>query len=178
MKFDGGRGREEEGIYYGVNLRSKDFLMLSARLGGNKSPISDLHRQEVPFPPHVLQSSTSQVLPPYTESITACFQASRTYNPQSFPRQEVFDFVASKVAEFVAAHPGDRPEKPGVGKGLGFAVSYPVGHSATEFDSGSDTTAIKWKSFLADDPVEFSPLCFECFAFPSSFFQTFLSLLL
>ncbi|KAK4764932.1 hypothetical protein SAY86_026022 [Trapa natans] len=116
---------EEEGIYYGVNLRSKDFLILSARLAGNKSPISDLHRQEVAFPSHVLQSSSSQ---------------------------EVFDFVASKVAEFVAAHPVET----GVGKGLGFTVSYPMGHSAIEFDSSSSSTntAIKWKSFLVDDPVQ------------------------
>ncbi|PKI40939.1 hypothetical protein CRG98_038676 [Punica granatum] len=119
---------EEEGIYYGVNLKSKDFLLLSARLGGKKTPISDLHRQEISFPSHVLSSTTSQ---------------------------EVFDFVASKVAEFVAGYPGDKTENSKVGKGLGFTISYPVGHAATEDNSASGrNTAIKWKSFLVDDPVQ------------------------
>lgn len=52
--------RDERGLYYGVNLRGTNFLILCARLGGRNEPISDLHRKEISIPPNVL-IGTSQV---------------------------------------------------------------------------------------------------------------------
>lgn len=52
--------RDEKGLYYGLNLRGTNFLILCARLGGRNEPISDLYRKEISIPPHVL-SGTSQV---------------------------------------------------------------------------------------------------------------------
>ena len=52
--------RDEKGLYYGLNLRGTNFLILCARLGGRNEPISDLYRKEISIPPNVL-SGTSQV---------------------------------------------------------------------------------------------------------------------
>ena len=64
--------------------------------------------------------------------------------------QALFNFIAKEVAKFVLAHPengnGELPKQ----KKLGFTLSYPVDQAVAL--SGS---AIKWKSFSADDPVEF-----------------------
>ena len=48
----------EEGLYYGVNLREDNFLMLRARLSGKNEQITDLERQEVPIPDEVISGST------------------------------------------------------------------------------------------------------------------------
>lgn len=53
-------GREEEGLFYGVNLQGTNLLMLCARLGGKNMPISGLHREEISIPAVVL-AGTSQV---------------------------------------------------------------------------------------------------------------------
>lgn len=53
-------GRDEEGFYYGVNLRGTNFLILCARLGGKNKPISDLYREEIPIPSN-LMAATSKV---------------------------------------------------------------------------------------------------------------------
>lgn len=50
--------RDEEGFYYGLNLRGTNFLILCARLGGKNAPISDIHREEIPIPPNVMNGNT------------------------------------------------------------------------------------------------------------------------
>ncbi|THG05014.1 hypothetical protein TEA_006710 [Camellia sinensis var. sinensis] len=45
---------DEKGLYYGVNIRGENFLMLRARLGGKNEPISDLQRAEICIPPHLM----------------------------------------------------------------------------------------------------------------------------
>lgn len=47
----------EEGLYYGVNLREDNFLLLSARLRGKHEPITDLQREEVDIPTEVISGS-------------------------------------------------------------------------------------------------------------------------
>lgn len=72
--------------------------------------------------------------------------------------QELFDFIAVAVESFVLKHPESKDEMPE--KELGFILSYPVNQAVLLLG-----TAIKWKSFSADDTVEFTylifPLCLD-----------------
>ena len=47
-------------MYYGLNLRGSNFLILRARLRGKNESISELHREEVSIPSNVM-GGTSQV---------------------------------------------------------------------------------------------------------------------
>ncbi|KAL5556132.1 hypothetical protein UlMin_038368 [Ulmus minor] len=90
----------EEGLYYGINLRGTNFLILCARLGGKNEPISDIHREEIPIPSNVM-AATSKVL---------------------------FDFIAVELRNFVSAHPdkGENNTLENKERKLGFIISYPV----------------------------------------------------
>ncbi|KAI4327287.1 hypothetical protein L6164_019766 [Bauhinia variegata] len=94
---------EEQGFYYGVNLRGNDFLILCARLRGKSKPISHLHREEISIPDNLLAASSSS--------------------------QELVEFIAMEVAKFVGANAEYENEHPKDQK-LGFTVSYPVDESA------------------------------------------------
>ncbi|KAH7520367.1 hypothetical protein FEM48_Zijuj08G0136400 [Ziziphus jujuba var. spinosa] len=87
---------DEEGLYYGVNLRGSNFLILCARLEGKNVPISDIEREEISIPSNLMDGTT----------------------------QELFDFIAVALEKFVAEHPENKNETPE--KELGFIVSYPV----------------------------------------------------
>ncbi|GAV87484.1 Hexokinase_1 domain-containing protein/Hexokinase_2 domain-containing protein, partial [Cephalotus follicularis] len=69
----------EEGLYYGLNLRGTNFLILCAKLGGKNEPISDLHREEISIPSNVMTHTS----------------------------KELFDYIALELATFVATHPDD-----------------------------------------------------------------------
>ncbi|KAM0057774.1 putative hexokinase, ATPase, nucleotide binding domain-containing protein [Helianthus debilis subsp. tardiflorus] len=86
----------EEGLYYGVNLREDNFLMMRARLRGRNDPITDLDREEVEIPPEVI---------------------SGTY-------KELFDYIALKLAVFISINTKTNPIAP-KGK-MGFTVSFPL----------------------------------------------------
>ncbi|XP_054809010.1 probable hexokinase-like 2 protein [Prosopis cineraria] len=92
---------EEEGFFYGVNMRSTNFLILCARLRGKNSHVSDLDREEISFPPDLLDAT----------------------------RQVVFEFVATEIAKFIVAHP--EKEISNVPKKLGFTLSNLVGQAGT-----------------------------------------------
>ncbi|XP_028754295.1 probable hexokinase-like 2 protein [Neltuma alba] len=94
---------EEEGFFYGVNMRGTNFLILCARLRGKNSHVSDLDREEISFPPDLLDAT----------------------------RQEVFEFVATEIAKFILAHPHPEKEHSNVPKKLGFTLSKPVDQSGT-----------------------------------------------
>uniref|UniRef100_A0A7N2R6T6 Phosphotransferase n=1 Tax=Quercus lobata TaxID=97700 RepID=A0A7N2R6T6_QUELO len=94
--------RDEEGLYYGVNLRGANFLILCARLGGKNKPLSDLRREEISFPSNVMLGTT----------------------------QELFDFIALELAKFVSAQPKNDNDVPTNQKKLGFTLSYPVDQGA------------------------------------------------
>ncbi|KAM1175104.1 hypothetical protein ACFX19_028140 [Malus domestica] len=68
---------DEEGFYYGVNLRGTNFLILCARLGGKNNPISDLNREEIPIPSNLMAATA----------------------------KELFDFIAVELGRFVSEHP-------------------------------------------------------------------------
>lgn len=86
----------EEGLYYGVNLREDNFLMMRARLRGKHEPITDLDREEVGIPSEVI---------------------SGTY-------KELFDYIALKLAVFISINTKTNPIAP-KGK-MGFTVSFPL----------------------------------------------------
>ncbi|XP_038719616.1 probable hexokinase-like 2 protein isoform X2 [Tripterygium wilfordii] len=93
---------DEEGVYYGVNLRGTNFLILCARLGGKQKPISDLYREEIIIPSDVVTGTS----------------------------QELFDFIAVEVEKFVSANPENRDTGGAEEKKLGFTWSYPVDQAA------------------------------------------------
>lgn len=155
-------------MYYGLNLRGSNFLILRARLHGKNERISELHREEVSIPSNVM-GGTSQVnftglilhqeasskkrvtrvicfTKPHMQ-ITLWIFASDKY---ASSLQELFDYIALQLAMFISeqgANSNDTPEKHKV---LGFIVSYPVDQAAA-----SSGAAIKWKSFSVTDTVEF-----------------------
>ncbi|KAF8377702.1 hypothetical protein HHK36_031086 [Tetracentron sinense] len=49
---------DEEGLYYGLNLRGTNFLILRARLGGKHGHIAELHRHEVSIPSNLMVSTS------------------------------------------------------------------------------------------------------------------------
>lgn len=72
--------------------------------------------------------------------------------------QELFDFIAVALENFVAEHSECNNEPPE--KELGFILSYPVNQAVLSLG-----TAIKWNSFSADDAVEFIFIHFSYFFF-------------
>lgn len=46
-------------MYYGVNLRRTNFLLLCAKLRGKNDPISDFHREEIHIPTNLLDGTGS-----------------------------------------------------------------------------------------------------------------------
>ncbi|KAL9461168.1 hypothetical protein AB3S75_004213 [Citrus x aurantiifolia] len=89
---------EEKGLYYGINLRATDFLILCARLGGKNEPISDLHREEISIPSDVMCGTS----------------------------QELFDYIAGEFAKFVNAHPDNGNDTSAKEKKLGYTWSHSV----------------------------------------------------
>ncbi|KAK6923898.1 Hexokinase, C-terminal [Dillenia turbinata] len=67
---------EEKGLFYGVNLRGANFLIVRARLGGRKESITELQREEISIPPNVIAGST----------------------------QELFNYIALELAKFTSTH--------------------------------------------------------------------------
>ncbi|XP_004289383.1 PREDICTED: probable hexokinase-like 2 protein [Fragaria vesca subsp. vesca] len=114
---------DEEGMYYGVNLRRTDFLLLCARLRGKNDPISDFHREEIHIPTNLLDGTGST--------------------------KELFGFIAVELGKFVEAHPNsEMKDRPAKNNKLGFIISCPVDQAVA-----TSGTAITWKSFAADSTL-------------------------
>lgn len=60
--------REEEGVFYGVNLQGTNLLILRARLGGKNMPVSGLHREEISVPNAVLATTSRVFLHSFSSS--------------------------------------------------------------------------------------------------------------
>ncbi|KAJ0020804.1 hypothetical protein Pint_30979 [Pistacia integerrima] len=112
----------EKGTYYALDLGGTNFRVLRVLLGGQRSSIlaKDVERQ--PIPPH-LMSGTSE---------------------------DLFDFMASSVKEFVEKEGNDSESSVVKKKELGFTFSFPV--RQTSVLSG---ILIKWtKGFAIEEMVE------------------------
>ncbi|KAL3525550.1 hypothetical protein ACH5RR_013922 [Cinchona calisaya] len=93
---------EEIGLFYGINLRGDNFLILKAQLGGKTEPISEFHREEVQIPSHVITADS----------------------------KELFDLIGLELSKFVSLHE-DGTGRVNLEKvKLGFTVSPPVDQTA------------------------------------------------
>lgn len=116
---------DEKGLFYGINLRGTNFIIVQARLGGRNAPmsriggrcepISDLYRQEISIPPNIIEASS----------------------------QELFDWITVELGKFISLHSEGLQ---GGEKNLGFTVSPTIAEVAA-----SRETAITWKDSLLGD---------------------------
>ncbi|KAK4477422.1 hypothetical protein RD792_016643 [Penstemon davidsonii] len=88
---------EEGGIYYGINLRGTNFLIIRARLDGKNEPVTEIRRKEVSIPSQIMVNSDST--------------------------KELFDFIAIELAKYISVHGETEIARD---KKLGFTVSIPV----------------------------------------------------
>ncbi|XP_022872711.1 probable hexokinase-like 2 protein [Olea europaea var. sylvestris] len=94
---------EEKGIYYGINLRGTNFLMIRGSLGGKNLPISELQREEVAIPSTAMDGDSTK---------------------------ELFDLIAVELAKFISVHSEIDGKAESRERKLGFTVSFPVEEDA------------------------------------------------
>ncbi|KAL2534107.1 Hexokinase-1 [Abeliophyllum distichum] len=112
---------DEEGVFYALDLGGTNFRVLRVQLGGKDVGIVHQEFAEASIPP-ALMNQTSDVL---------------------------FDYIAEKLANFVAEEEQRFQQPPGRQRELGFTFSFPV--MQTSINSG---TLIRWtKGFSIDDAV-------------------------
>ncbi|KAG5009727.1 hypothetical protein AAZX31_07G117700 [Glycine max] len=112
---------DEKGLFYALDLGGTNFRTLRVHLGGKEKGVVKIESEEVSIPPHLMTGSS----------------------------QELFDFIASKLAKFVSSEPEELHPPPGRQRELGFTFSFPV--KQTSIASG---TLIKWtKGFNIEDAV-------------------------
>ncbi|XP_024006653.1 hexokinase-like 1 protein isoform X2 [Eutrema salsugineum] len=103
---------KEEGLFYALDLGGTNFRVRSVELGGKEKRVVAAESEQLSIP-HELMIGTSE---------------------------QLFGFIASKLADFVAKEkPGQFPLEQGRKREIGFTFSFPV--YQTSIDSG---TLIKW----------------------------------
>ncbi|XP_042459760.1 hexokinase-1-like [Zingiber officinale] len=112
---------DEMGLFYALDLGGTNFRVLRVQLGGKEKRVVKQEFEEVSIPPHLMVGGSD----------------------------ELFDFIASALAKFVAAEGDDFHLPIGRQRELGFTFSFPV--RQTSIASG---TLIKWtKGFNIDSTV-------------------------
>ncbi|KAL7152435.1 hypothetical protein ABFS83_04G096900 [Erythranthe nasuta] len=112
---------EEEGVFYALDLGGTNFRVLRVQLGGKEGGIVHQEFAEASIPP-ALMCGTSDAL---------------------------FDYIAEKLANFVAEEEQIFHQPAGKQRELGFTFSFPV--MQTSINSG---TLMRWtKGFSIDDTV-------------------------
>ncbi|XP_030448296.1 hexokinase-1-like [Syzygium oleosum] len=112
---------DEKGLYYALDLGGTNFRVLRVHLGGKEKGIIKREFEEVSIPPHLMTGSSN----------------------------ELFDFIATALAKFVATEGEDSHPFPGRQRELGFTFSFPVRQSSI-----ASGTLIKWtKGFSIEDAV-------------------------
>ncbi|ONK79100.1 uncharacterized protein A4U43_C01F2940 [Asparagus officinalis] len=112
---------DEKGLFYALDLGGTNFRCLRVQLGGKEGRVVKQEAEEVSIPPHLMVGSS----------------------------HELFDFIASALAKFVASEGNNYPLPVGRQRELGFTFSFPV--RQTSISSGN---LIKWtKGFSIDDTV-------------------------
>ncbi|BAT82845.1 hypothetical protein VIGAN_03291400 [Vigna angularis var. angularis] len=106
----------EKGLFYALDLGGTNFRVMRVQLGGKDERVIDTEFDQVSIPQD-LMSATSQ---------------------------ELFDFIASGLAEFVSKEDGGFHISPGRKREIGFTFSFPV--KQTSIDSG---ILIKWTKGFA-----------------------------
>ncbi|XP_062209505.1 hexokinase-8-like [Phragmites australis] len=111
----------EEGLFYGLDLGGTNFRVLRVQLGGNEKHVVNRESREVTIPPHLMSGSYS----------------------------ELFGFIASELAKFVADEERCTNSTNGKKRELGFTFSFPVKQRSV-----ASGTLVKWtKAFAIDDAV-------------------------
>ncbi|KAL6838724.1 hypothetical protein ACP4OV_031438 [Aristida adscensionis] len=111
----------EEGLFYGLDLGGTNFRVLRVQLGGNEKHVVNSESREVTIPPHLMSGSSS----------------------------ELFGFIASELAKFVADEEKHTNSSNGKKRELGFTFSFPVKQRSV-----ASGTLVKWtKAFSIDDAV-------------------------
>ncbi|KAL5771120.1 hypothetical protein ACOSP7_015274 [Xanthoceras sorbifolium] len=111
----------EKGLFYALDLGGTNFRVLRVLLGGKESGVVKQESEEVSIPEHLMIGSS----------------------------HELFDFIASALAKFVATEVEGLHVSPGKQRELGFTFSFPV--RQTSLSSGN---LIKWtKGFSIEDAV-------------------------
>ncbi|KAJ6804497.1 putative hexokinase-4, chloroplastic [Iris pallida] len=106
----------ENGLFYALDLGGTNFRVLRVQLGGKEKRVVDNEFEQVSIPQELMYGTT----------------------------EELFDFIASGLAKFVAKEKG-LFHKPQEGKGeVGFTFSFPI--KQTSIDSG---ILIKWTKGFA-----------------------------
>lgn len=108
----------EKGHFYALDLGGTNFRVLRVCFGGKGSPLTDQDYKEVSIPQELMLGT----------------------------HQELFDFIAGKLANFVSSEGERFHPQPGRKRELGFTFSFPV--KQTSIDAG---TLIKWtKGFTVE----------------------------
>lgn len=111
----------EEGLFYGLDLGGTNFRVLKVQLGGNDQRIAKRESRAVAIPPHLMSGSSS----------------------------ELFGFIASELAKFVADEDKGDSFSTGKKRELGFTFSFPVRQHSI-----ASGTLVKWtKAFCIEDAV-------------------------
>ncbi|KAL3829933.1 hypothetical protein ACJIZ3_018735 [Penstemon smallii] len=111
---------DETGLFYALDLGGTNFRVMRVQLGGKEGVIKQ-ESEEVSIPPHLMVGSS----------------------------HELFDFIATALAKFVATEGEEFHLPAGKQRELGFTFSFPI--RQLSLASG---TLIKWtKGFLIEDAV-------------------------
>ncbi|KAL4284121.1 hypothetical protein GQ457_16G002940 [Hibiscus cannabinus] len=112
---------DEKGMFYALDLGGTNFRVLRVHLGGKEGRVVKQEFEEVSIPPYLMTGSSD----------------------------ELFDYIASALAKFVATESDSLHVSPGRQRELGFTFSFPV--KQTLISSG---TLVKWtKGFTVEDTV-------------------------
>ncbi|KAI5079288.1 hypothetical protein GOP47_0004767 [Adiantum capillus-veneris] len=107
---------KERGHFYALDLGGTNFRVLRVHFGGKESQMKDQEYQEVSIPAELMLGQ----------------------------HEELFDFIAGKLAEFVSKETDAYHPLPGRKRELGFTFSFPI--KQTSIDAG---TLIKWTKGFA-----------------------------
>eukprot|EP01018_Ginkgo_biloba_P016080 Gb_29423 [translate_table: standard] len=112
---------DEKGLFYALDLGGTNFRVLRVQLGGKEGRVVKQEFEEVSIPPNLMVSTT----------------------------KELFNYIASELARFVATEGVNFHLLPGQQRELGFTFSFPV--KQTSIDSG---TLVNWtKGFSVSETI-------------------------
>ncbi|CAL0332500.1 unnamed protein product [Lupinus luteus] len=138
---------DEKGLFYALDLGGTNFRALRVHLGGREKGVVNIKSEEVSIPPHLMTSSSIVSL--LRENLSKALNLHMFLNMLIMSLQELFDFIATSLANFINSEPEEFHPAPGRRRELGFTFSFPV--SQTSIASG---TLLKWtKGFHIDDVV-------------------------
>ncbi|KAK1677044.1 hypothetical protein QYE76_037892 [Lolium multiflorum] len=106
----------ETGLFYALDLGGTNFRVLRVQLGGKDRRVIDSESEQVSIPKEIMHGTT----------------------------EELFDFIAARLSNFVAKEGGNFRLQKGRKREIGFTFSFPV--KQTSIDSG---ILIKWTKGFA-----------------------------